>query len=171
MAVPDIGAFELAGLGAPCPGKPSPATGAAAEDSTKPVLGSLGLSSTVFRAAKSGASISAKAKAKVGTKVRFTLSEASRVKFTVQRKTRGRKVGKRCRVKKRSNARKKPCTRWAKVKGSFTVAGKAGRNSFKFRGRIGGKSLKRGAYRLSGQAVDSAKNKSAFRRKRFRIVR
>ncbi len=150
------------------PGGGGPVTPAPG-DSTKPVLGSLRLSPTVFRAAKSGGSISAKRK--VGTKVTFTLSEASRVTFSVQRKTRGRKVGKRCRAKKRSNAKRKACTRWVKVKGSFTVAGKAGKNSFKFRGRIRRKRLKRGSYRLSGQAVDSAKNKSVVKRKGFRIVR
>jgi hypothetical protein len=54
---------------------------------------------------------------------------------------------------------------------AFTVNGKAGKNSFKFRGRIGGRMLKRGRYRLSSVATDAAGNKSAVMRKRFKIVR
>jgi hypothetical protein len=139
-------------------------------DTTKPTLGSLGMSVTVFRAAKSGPSASAKKKP-IGTKVSFSLSEPSTVKFTVERKTRGRKGGKNCKAQTKANRKKKPCVRWVKVKGSFTRAGKAGKNSFKFRGRIGGKALKPGNYRLDAQATDPAKNKSALKRKSFKIVR
>ena len=55
--------------------------------------------------------------------------------------------------------------------GSFTVPGKAGTNTFTFRGRIGGKKLRPGSYRLNGTATDPAKNKSLPKRKRFRIVK
>jgi hypothetical protein len=147
-----------------------PATISTAADTSPPALGTLGLSATVFRAAKSGGSISAK-KPPVGTKVSFKLSEPGKVKFTVDRKTRGRKVGKSCKAQTKANRKKKACIRWVKVKGSFTVAGKAGKNSFKFRGRIGGKTLKPGSYRLNSQATDSAKNRSAVKRRGFRIVR
>lgn len=157
-----------------CPSNPSvhaacPAT-ATPTDTTKPILGSLGMSVTVFRAAKSGPSASAKKKP-VGTKVRFNLSEPGTVKFTVERKTRGRKVSKKCVAQTKANRKKRACVRWVRVKGSFTRAGKAGKNSFKFRGRIGGKRLKPGTYRLDGQATDAAKNKSALKRKSFKIVR
>jgi hypothetical protein len=127
------------------------------------------MSVTVFRAAKSGPSASAKKKP-VGTKVRFNLSEPGTVKFTVERKTRGRKMGKKCVAQTKANRKKRACVRWVRVKGSFTRAGKAGKNSFKFRGRIGGKRLKPGTYRLNGQATDAAKNKSALKRKSFKIV-
>ena len=141
-------------------------------DTTKPTLGALGFASTTFKAAKSGASISAKKKAaKVGTKVSFNLSEPGTVKFTVDRKTKGRKSGKKCVAKTKANAKKKSCTRWVTVAGSFTVPGKTGKNTFTFRGRVGGKSLKPGSYRLNNQATDTAKNKSAFKRKGFKIVK
>jgi plastocyanin len=143
---------------------------APAPDTQPPALGTLGLSATVFRAARSGGSISA-AKKPVGTKVSFKLSEPGKVKFTVDRKARGRKVGKSCKAQTKANRKRKACTRWVKVKGSFTVGGKAGVNSFKFRGRIGGKALKPGSYRLDGQATDSAKNRSAVKRRGFKIVR
>jgi hypothetical protein len=139
-------------------------------DSTAPVLGSLGLSTTVFRAARSGGPVSAAARP-IGTTVSFSLSEAGAVKFTVQRKTRGRRVGTRCKAETRANREHSACTRWVSMKGSFTVAGKAGTRRFKFRGRIGGRSLEPGGYRLNGQARDQANNRSKVKRTSFRIVR
>lgn len=138
-------------------------------DKTKPALGSLGFSSAVFRAASSGGSTAAKAK--VGTRVTFSLSEASAVKFTVERKTTGRRVSGRCKATTKRNAGKPKCPRYVKVRGSFAIAGNAGENSFTFRGRVGGRALKPGSYRLDGQATDRAKNSSPVRRKGFRIVR
>jgi hypothetical protein len=137
-------------------------------DTTKPALGALSFSSTAFRAARSGGSV---ATAQVGTDVSFSLSEASAVKFTVQRRATGRRVRRKCRTTTDSNRRAEACTLWKAVRGSFTVAGTGGTNSFKFRGRIGGKSLKPGSYRLSGQATDPAKNASLPTNKSFRIVR
>jgi hypothetical protein len=139
-------------------------------DTKPPVLGALGLSATVFRAAKSGGAFSARARP-IGTRVSYKLSEAGSTKFTVDRKSSGRKVGKRCRAQTKANRHRKACVRWVQVKGSFTVAGKAGKNSFKFRGRIGGKRLKPGSYRLNGRSTDRAKNKSAIKRRAFKIVR
>ena len=145
-------------------------------DKTKPTLGALGFASTTFKAATSGSAFSSQRKrrrssAPTGTKVSFNLSETSSVKFTVDRKTRGRKVGKRCKANTRKNRNKKACTRWVKVRGSFRVPGKAGKTTFTFRGRIGGKSLKPGSYRLNSQASDAARNKSRLKRKGFRIVK
>jgi hypothetical protein len=144
-------------------------------DVTKPVLGSLTFSRTTFAAAKSGAAFGAQKGRKkqhaVGTKVSFTLTEASSVKFTVQRKTSGRRVKGKCRTRNRLNRKKAKCTLWKSVRGSFTVQGKAGKNSFTFRGRMGGKSLKPGSYRLNGTAIDPAKNSSAPGKKGFRIVK
>jgi len=155
-----------------CPGAAGANGGCAGADKTKPTLASLSFSDTTFRAATSGDAFSVrKRKVPTGTKVSFRLSEASSVKFTVQRKARGRKVGGKCKRPTRSNRKNKACTRWKSVRGSFTVAGKAGTNSFTFRGRIGGKALRPGRYRLSGIATDSAKNASAPKRKRFRIVK
>ncbi len=60
------------------------------------------------------------------------------------------------------------------MRGSFTINGRVGTNTFKFRGRIGGKTLKTlkpGSYRLNGQAADKAKNKSRVKRIRFRVVK
>jgi hypothetical protein len=154
----------------PPPGGTNPA--AVSADTTTPVLGSLGFSRTSFRAAKSGASTSGRRKPAppVGTKVSFSLSEASSVNFTVEQPAAGRKVNGTCVKPKPSNRGKRRCTRWAPVRGSFGVPGTAGENAFTFRGRVGGKSLKPGGYRLTGQATDSAGNASSLRRRGFKIV-
>ena len=55
--------------------------------------------------------------------------------------------------------------------GSFTHRGTRGANSFTFRGRVGGKKLKPGSYRLKGTAKDLAGNGSKVQQKAFRIVK
>jgi hypothetical protein len=142
-------------------------------DKTKPTISGLSFSATTFKAAKSGSAFTSRKRKKVptGTKVSFNLSEASAVKFTVQRKTKGRKVHGKCKTKTHANRKKKSCTLYKSVRGSFTVSGKAGKNTFTFRGRIGGKALRRGSYRLSGTATDPAKNASVPKLKSFKIVR
>ncbi len=57
------------------------------------------------------------------------------------------------------------------MKGSFTQPGNAGANSFKFSGRINGKKLKRGSYRLTATSTDVAGNRGIATRASFRIVR
>lgn len=115
---------------------------------------------------------------KVGARVSYTLNAPAVVRFTVQRRARGRRVvvrkgGKRrasCRRETRRNRHKKACARFVKVRGSFTLTGKTGANSFRFRGRIGGKRLKPGRYRLvatpSLGPVIGARATKAFRVRR-----
>ncbi|MEA2405842.1 MAG: hypothetical protein QOE08_2489 [Thermoleophilaceae bacterium] len=143
-------------------------------DITAPNTTALGFSAKVFRGAASGPSALARvaAKHKVGTRVSFTLTEAATVTFTVERKSAGRKVGKLCVKPTKKNRTRKRCTRFVKVKGSFTRAGKAGKNSFKFRGRMGGTKLKPGSYRLVAVAKDAAGNKDKTpKRANFQIAR
>ena len=159
---------QAGGTGGGTGGGPGGGTGGGA-DRTKPTLGGLTFSRTSFRAARSGASASARRKP-VGTKVSFSLSEASRVNFSVERAVAGRRVNGRCVKPKRSNRGKRSCTRWVTVRGSFGVPGKVGQNAFSFRGRVGGKSLKPGSYRLTGRATDPAGNASSLRRRSFEII-
>jgi hypothetical protein len=137
-------------------------------DKTSPVLSAYALSPSAFRAAASGPSVIA---AKRGTTVTYKLSEAAAVKFTVERKTRGRKIGKRCRKARHSNRGGRRCTRYVTVNGSFDQPGKPGPNSFRFSGRLNGSKLRRGNYRLVAVASDAAGNKSSPRRHPFRIIR
>lgn len=136
-------------------------------DKVKPAVSRLLLSSSSFFAASSGPSISAT----VGTKVSYRLSEGATVRFTVQRALAGRKAGKRCVKPKRSNRKKKKCARFKTLKGSFSDAGQAGANSVTFRGRLRGRRLAAGRYRLRAVASDSARNKSRAKTVNFRILK
>ena len=57
------------------------------------------------------------------------------------------------------------------MKGSFTVTGKKGANRIELRGRIGGRTLAPGSYRLNARETDPAANRSPTKRTAFRIVR
>jgi hypothetical protein len=123
-----------------------------------------------LRAAGRGASILRKATA-IGGRVRYTLSESATTAFTVERKTIGRRSGRRCVKQTRRNRTRRRCTRFVRLRGSFTHSGKAGTNSFKFSGRLRNRKLQVASYRLVAVATDAAGNKSAARRRPFRVVR
>jgi hypothetical protein len=95
-------------------------------------VGHASVSPPRFPAAPSGPS--AQAARAFGTKVTFTLDQAASVRFTVQRPQHARKG--------------KHGKRFVTLKGSFTVAGLAGTNTFHFTGRLNGKRLAPGKYRL-----------------------
>ena len=160
---PDSGQYLLRPPGSPQSG------GAIQPDLVEPDL-VLGLSRSVFRAASSGPAF-ASARAAVGSRLSFKVSEAGKVTFTVQRANRGRRVRGRCVKPTRSNRGRRRCTRWVRVRGSFAANGLAGPNAITFRGRIGGRKLGPGRYRLSGRAADAAGNASAMELRSFRIVR
>jgi hypothetical protein len=146
-----------------------PAGAGGGTDKVKPKVAGLKLSAAVFRAAGSGPAFVARAR--VGTGVTFRVSEAATMRFGVKRRAGGRKVGRKCKAPRRSNRGHKRCVRYATVKGSFSLAAKPGTNAFTFRGRIGGRRLRPGRYRLEGRATDKAHNRSSVVRAAFRIVR
>jgi|GEM_PF-1494569 len=132
-----------------------------------PVLSGLVLSPSKFRAAASGSSTAKR----TGTTVKYRLSTAAKVKFVVERASKGRRSGSKCVKATRSNAKKKSCTRYVTLAGSLTRQGKAGANSFRFTGRWGGHKLKSGSYRLRAVATSPAGRASSPRRASFRIVK
>jgi hypothetical protein len=153
-AAPDIGAFEFV---------PPPVLPLAAGQ-----IQSLSLAPHKFSAANvGGAIVSAKKKAKapIATIVTYSLSAAATVTFGVERRLPGRKVGKRCVKPTKANRTKKKCSRFKPVKGSFTHSGQSGQNRFKFSGRLNGKALKPGRYRLVGKTGSVSKTAS------FKIVK
>jgi virginiamycin B lyase len=155
-----IGRIVAPSAGGPLP-PPSPPT---TTQQAKASVLSLGVSPSKFRAARKGASISAR----VGSTVRYRLSAAATTGFSVERQTVGRKKGKKCVPKTRRNRRAKRCKLFVKVRGSFTHAGKAGANSFRFTGRIAKKKLRPGRYQLVA-SVPSTGTKP--RRAAFKIIR
>jgi hypothetical protein len=140
-----------------------------AGDSVAPRLTGLRLSPTRFRAYRSGRSVrSARTR---GTRVRYRLSEAARVRFRVQRALAGRRVRGQCRRPTRNNRGRPRCKRYRTLRGSFSHQGKTGRNRFKFSGRLARRKLRPAKYRLVATAKDTAGNRSSPKRKPFRIVR
>jgi hypothetical protein len=131
-------------------------------DKTAPKLRQLTISPSAFTAANSGPALVAS----VGGRVFFRLTEPAKTTFTVQRAVKGRKKGKKCKAGRKKGKR---CTTYKKVKGSFTHKGTKGLNSFRFMGRLRGKRLKKGRYRLKAVATDAARNKAKPVYRKFRI--
>ncbi len=73
-----------------------------------------------------------------------------------------------CKKPTRKNRTKPKCD--LLLKGSFTDAGEGGVNAFKFTGRLNGKALKPGNYRLVASALDAAGNSTLPQRTKFTIV-
>jgi hypothetical protein len=95
-----------------------------------------------------------------GAVVTFSLNEPASVSFRVQRSATGRRVkhGTKitCDPPNSRNRNSRGCTRFVTLKGSFTRAGLAGANKFRFTGRVDGKQLAPGSYRLVATPTASA---------------
>ena len=160
--------FALARLSAPLPiAAPRTAAAPPAADITRPELSSLSLSPKRFRAARKGRSIATP----TGARLSFRLSETARVKFRIERAARGRRSHGRCVKPRRSNRAGRRCTRYRLLRGGFAHEGRAGSNKLRFTGRLRGRRLRPGRYRLRALAIDAAGNRSGRKRVRFRIVR
>jgi hypothetical protein len=133
----DIGAFETQ-----VPPVPSAPTGQ---------LQSLAITPKTFRAVNAGGAIVSRKSRKrppIGATVAYSMSAAGTASFTVQRTLSGRRVGKACKPVTHTNRHHKKCTRSKPVKGSFAMESGGGAHSFKFSGRVDGKALRPGRYRL-----------------------
>ena len=116
-------------------------------DVLAPAVGTFRLSRTVFRAARSGPALAASL---VGTRISVRLSEAATVTFRVARLVGGRSV---------------------RLRGRIVRALPAGTSRLRYRGRLAGRALRPGRYRLIVRARDAAGNVSSVRRVAFTIVR
>jgi hypothetical protein len=157
-AVQDKGALELQGHSTTCPPAPSPLA-------PKPVAGAISaltISPSAFFAAPSGATIS-KAKRHYGTKVSYRNSQASITTFTVLRQSTGRKQGKSCRKPSKGNRHGRRCTLSVAL-GSFSHNDQMGTNSLHFSGRLKGRKLPKGAYKLQAVPHNAAGNGAAVSR-------
>jgi PKD repeat protein len=133
---------------------------------TLPVIYSLLATPARFFATPTG---KGKKKRKPGTTLHYKLSEKARVTFAVQRKLKGHKVGKSCKpLSPKDHAAKPKCTLLRAI-GRFSTAGKAGKNKKRFSGKLKGRRLPPGAYRVVATAVDSAGGKSAPRSANFKV--
>ena len=139
-------------------------------DRKKPSLSRLRFSRSSFPAQRTGPSLLART---FGARISFRLSETATTTFRVQRARTGRRIRGRCRAATRRNKllSRRRCRRYVRVRGSFKHTDGAGANSLRFTGRVGGRRLRPGRYRLVASSTDLAGNKSAAKTKRFRIIR
>lgn len=128
------------------------------------------VSPTVFHAAPRGAS-SGSASRRYGTDVSYTLNEPASVSFTVVQTQSGREArGGRCAEATKANRRGVGCMRLVTLPGSFTRAGSAGANRFRFTGRLAGRTLKAGRYQLVATPSAGAKTGSTATAS-FRVIK
>ena len=136
-----------------------------------PVIRSLRVKPRRFRVGRRATpTVAKRRRAKRGSRIVIGLSEAATVRFTVQRRLRGRRRGRRCVAPKRAPAGAKRCVRW-KRRGVLRREAKAGRNRYRFSGRVRRRALRLGRHRLRAVAVDADGNRSRERRARFRVAR
>ncbi len=147
----------------PTPPSPSPPPVPAAER-TAPRLTALSARPRNFRTRR-------RAGRPAGTTLRFRLSEAATVRVGVERATRGRRVGGGCVRPTRANRSKRACVRYVVLRGGVTRRLRAGSVRLRFAGRLGGRRLARGRYRLALVATDAAGLASTTRRVTVRILR
>jgi hypothetical protein len=125
------------------------------------------LAPAAFRAAASGPPSSP---AGPGARVAYTLDRPANVVFTVQRTRPGRRARGRCVAPRSANRRARPCLRTLRA-GAFRGRGTAGPNVLRFSGRLNGRRLAPGSYRLVVVATDAAGSASPPRSVGFRILR
>jgi|SRR6478736_4596614 len=140
-----------------------PVEPAPTSDTTKPTITGLSFKPKAFRTAAPGAKSG-------GTRISFRLSEPATVRFTVQRRARGRKAGRKCVAPRPTNRGARSCVRWLKVRDLAERTGIAGSNSFRFTGRLAGRKLAPGSYRVMSVATDAAGNRSVAARRAFSVL-
>lgn len=153
------------GGGSPLPGVPS-------TTSPPPALARLRVAPSAFAAARSGPSVTSRRN--IGARVSYSLEAPAAVRFTVRRSLPGRRTGNgdaaRCEATTRANRDAARCTRTLTLAGGFTQRASEGANAFRFTGRLGGRSLRPGAYTLiATPRAGSGSGRPAT--SRFRITR
>lgn len=157
--------------GTPGPG-PAPGPGTVAQ-TPAPRLTKVSLLRSRFRVGPRATAKTAavqRRRTPAGTAFRFTLDRTATMRFVVERRTTGRRVGTTCRKATVKLRRRKACVRYVKV-GTITRRSlKAGRRSVAFSGRLGKQRLKVGRHRVSMQATGTTGRRSSTIRRAFRVV-
>ncbi len=135
-------------------------------DSVAPAITRLRLSPIAFRAAPSGPALAALA----GARLSLALSEAASVTLRVAQPAAGRRVAGHCRRPTARNADRPRCSRWTPLRGRTVRSLPAGRNTLRYRGRLAGRTLPPGRYRLLARARDAADHLSRQRWTTFVIL-
>ena len=142
-----------------------------APDATGPVISRAAIRPFAFRPLRSGAAIRAAATPR-GARVRFAVDEPATVRTRILRARPGRRnAAGRCVAQTRRNRARARCTRHVQV-GRATVPGTVrGAVSRVLSGRVGGRALGPGLYRLELRGTDALGNTGAARTTGFRIAR
>jgi glucose/arabinose dehydrogenase len=114
-----------------------------------PRVSSLKIAPRMFRAATSA--LSHRRAGLPGAILTLRLDESATVTFTVQRAINGP-----CRPKVHAPTKATRCTIWRTLTGSIRIAGRRGANRLIFTGRIGGRTLAPGRYRIVARARAAA---------------
>jgi hypothetical protein len=130
----------------------------------RPVLSAFRLAPSEFVAARRGGPTGGTQ----GATVSYRATVAARTTFAIQARRSGVRNGDGQCVRRRSGRRGSPCFRYPTI-GTFTRTGVAGFNTFTLTGRINGRRLGSGRYRLQATARNDA-GKSAPVRASFRIA-
>jgi hypothetical protein len=149
VAVEDRGALELQNHEGICKGPPPYVNNPIGAPRPVAVLGAitaLKLSPDAFFAALSGATLSS-VKRHYGTLIGYRDSQPGITTFTVLRASAGRVHGHSCAKPSHANRKGKRCTLYVSL-GGFSRVDMAGANSLRFSGRLKGKQLAKGSYRL-----------------------
>jgi hypothetical protein len=144
---------------------PSPVVPGPNPSPVAPFISNARLSPATFRAASRGASLVRKVK--TGTTISYRDSQAATTTFVVLKPVAGHKRGRRC-VAGRKRRHQRACTRYVSV-GSFKHADTAGNVTVHFTGRVKGKALKPGSYKLALTASANGKTSRTVTLS-FRIV-
>jgi hypothetical protein len=153
----------------PSPPLPPPPSPPPLPDLRAATIGSVSLSPFAFRALRAGATVRLGAAA-FGSRLRFRVDEPVRARLQIHRRLAGRRVGRLCLAPTRARLRRPACTRYL-AKGTYSIAGQVnGYVRRVFAGRMAGRALPPGPYRLTLQATDLAGNRSLPVRRNFRIV-
>jgi hypothetical protein len=156
-AAPPVGPeAEPTPAASPPPASPAPAPAPAAPPAAI-ALGPVSLEPTRFQAARSGRGLFAE----VGTRVTFTLSAATQVRYTVHVACRSRGA----------RPRGRACRGFRRLLGKWILPGAAGANERRFTGRLRGRRLPVGRYRLYVKAQQPDGRWGRARIAPFRIVK
>lgn len=106
-----------------------------------------------------------------GTTISLTSDEAGTATIKFYKATKGKRSGKKCAKRSKRLAKKKNCTRWVKVRGSISSPVVAGQNSIAFSGRVDGKALAPGKYKMEIVVVNAVGLTSSPVTKTFTITK
>jgi hypothetical protein len=142
--------------------------GAAGSPRPRAAITNLRISPSVFPAANRRGSVALAARRR-GARVTYRDTQPATTTFTVLKAKRGVRRGTSCVRPRTRTSPGRRCTRYVRV-GSFRRVDRAGANRFRFTGRLRGRKLAPGRYRLKAVPRFDGRNGRAAARS-FRIIR